>query len=141
MATISGAGIATNQHTVRHPIYWVLRAEDFCFLTSCLQQPKMCVGCFVLLRPGHFGLSQAQKADGNLEERDPGCIFSISFNLKICLIPSSISAIFCRAVMAGHRVPPWNRSNLLEGSAEVSLTQFILAWCGSRFQLDSIIAK
>ena len=59
VATISGAGIATNQHTVRYPS---VKAEEFCFLTSCLQQPKMCVGCFVLLRPGHFGLSQAQKS-------------------------------------------------------------------------------
>lgn len=26
-------------------------------LGSCLQQTKMCIGCFVLLRPGHFGLN------------------------------------------------------------------------------------
>ena len=62
------------------------------------------------------------------------------FYLKICLIPSSISAIFCRAVMAaGHGRRLGIDQN--EGSAEVCLTQFNLAWCGSRFQLDSIIAK
>lgn len=113
VATISGAGIATNQHTVRYPS---VKAEEFCFLTSCLQQPKMCVGCFVLLRPGHFGLSQAQKADGNLEERDPGPWLHF---LHLFLFEDLLDSVlnFSNLLQGSHgcrpRAPPWNRSNLV----------------------------